>query len=66
MAVGQGRRDRYDEIELLAFLKRPGKLQIQLGDKIVVSQPGQYSVLDKNEYANMLYHSGVISPAARK
>ncbi|HEY3328757.1 MAG TPA: endo-1,3-alpha-glucanase family glycosylhydrolase [Capsulimonadaceae bacterium] len=89
-----------DEIELVAFLKSPGQLRIQIGDKvytnnapagitsfkapflagesftpvftlsrgqkIVVSQPGQYSVLDKIEFGNMLYHSGVISPDAAK
>ncbi|MDR3708676.1 MAG: endo-1,3-alpha-glucanase family glycosylhydrolase [Capsulimonadaceae bacterium] len=87
-----------NEIELLAFLKEPGKLCIQVdgqtyscsagagitsfkaplppdksftpvfsllrGKRTVVSRPGQYAVLDKIEFGNMLYHSGVISPDA--
>jgi len=87
-----------NEIELLAFLKAPGKLQVQVGKQTftrdapagitpfkvplppalaftprftlqrngttVVSRSGQYPVLDKPEYGNMMYHSGVISPNA--
>ncbi|HEY3331652.1 MAG TPA: endo-1,3-alpha-glucanase family glycosylhydrolase [Capsulimonadaceae bacterium] len=89
-----------NDIELLAFLKQPGELTIQIGDKTytqsakagitsfkapfpanttftpvftltrdkktVVSRPGRYTVLDKIEYGNFWYHSGVITPAAAK
>ena len=34
--------------------------------KTIVSRAGQYPILDKIEYANMLYHSGVIAAAARE
>jgi len=36
------------------------------GDKSVVSRAGLYPVLDKVEFGNMMYHSGVISPAAKR
>ncbi len=83
------------KVELLAFLKLPGELTIEIagkkytqsakagitsfkvpfppgvafdpvftlrrGGKTVISRAGQYSVLDKIEYGNMLYHSGVIA-----
>ncbi len=34
------------------------------GKEVVLSRAGQYSVLDKVEFGNMVYHSGVITPAA--
>lgn len=83
-----------DEIELLAFLKEPGELRIQIEDtthtfeapagitsfkvplpegrafapvfslvrdsRTVVSGQSRYAVLGKIEYANLLYHGGVI------
>ncbi len=88
-----------DAIELLAFLKEPGELQIRIGDQIhsqeapagvtsfkvpmpagkaftpafllkrggetILEGAGRYAVLDRIEYPNMLYHSGVIAGPAR-
>lgn len=88
-------REVHDEIELLAFLKEPGQLQIQIGDEVhtqdapqgvtsfkvplppgksftpafsllrkgrtILHASGRYAVLDRIEYPNMLYHSGVIA-----
>ena len=94
VAEGENREVR-DEIELLAFLKEPGQLQIRIGDEVMTKEApqgvtsfkvplprgksftpefalvregrtllleaGRYVVLDRIEYPNMLYHSGVIA-----
>jgi len=39
---------------------------LERGGKTVVSRPGQYAVLDKVEFRNLLCHSGVISPDAAR
>jgi hypothetical protein len=94
VAEGENREVR-DEIELLAFLKEPGQLQIRIGDDVftkdapqgvtsfkvplprgkaftpefalvregrtILLEAGRHAVLDRIEYPNMLYHSGVIA-----
>ncbi len=85
-----------NQIEMLAFLKAPAELQIQVGNvvhthkasagmasfkvplpkgvaldppifsilrenRVIVRGQGRYSILDKFEYPDLLYHSGVIA-----